>query len=677
MPPANNNLAAATVLTAGTTSYPGSSAGATAESGEFFGYSGRMNHATVWYVFFVGPTYTQAPQFKMVGDGALAGNTYLQGYTLAPGADPTWANINAGWFAGIGDFGSGAALNGPTSALAPGTAIFIQCGGDTYGVAADTGDTFTFSYTNASPGSPAAPPAGWGASAGGPVSPGGATAAGHSTATISPRFVRAAGISSGTVGCDVHGTVVTPDVAAGGSYARFANATLTPALDDAAGSSDVSVDSIHRVIPGLDPAAGVSFAAVTYTPDLSGNPPISLALDLSGHYLLTPDETADETVAELAADDWETEVNTDTASDDTGLVHAAMMAPAAPPAPVNYRAVPVVVIDMPAPIVTRGRPTMPAHVGLLPSSFTARQGPRHIHAEDPQAKHPRSPRPADETPPWAARWTVDDLPSPGDGFYWLGAPSAADGTSGISKAHQFWGEQDGKAPAWHSFYPYKPSVRAIDHYLPDGGIVHHPKGLHFNSQYVEHMWLEFAGPKPQPFTWAIAGMIAGYPERDYLHYILDAGRNPDRVGFPRLSADAVYADHTIRDGLNYRSLIAYGHHGQYLTARNNMWTNRTVRARTVPNYAPRMFFGVFDGVKSRVGAFQSRGLHMKSGAIDHGAPHRYYVLGRSQGVIGQRHASHLLIFEIRFWRKALSQDQLQANFDQVSSTWQFHKYRRG
>jgi hypothetical protein len=172
-------------------------------------------------------------------------------------------------------------------------------------------------------------------------------------------------------------------------------------------------------------------------------------------------------------------------------------------------------------------------------------------------------------------------------------------------------------------------------------------------------------------------MIAGYPERDYLHYILDAGRNPDRVGFPRLSADAVYADHTINDGLDYRSLIAYGHHGQYLTARNNMWTNRTVRARTVANYAPRMFFGVFDGSKSRVGAFQSRGLHVKSGAIDHGAPHRYYVLGRSQGVIGQRHASHLLIFEIRFWRKALSQDQLEANFDQVSSTWQFHKYRRG
>lgn len=337
---------------------------------------------------------------------------------------------------------------------------------------------------------------------------------------------------------------------------------------------------------------------------------------------------------------------------------------------------------MPTPVVVHGKPVVPAYMARLPSSTFALQGPHHIHAGDPAPVH--GPEgwvnpPPDEPTSWFGRWVVDDLPDPPNGgYYWLGDPSYADGTGNYSGGRTRWAPHAStpNAPAWRSFFPYKPSVRAFDSYLPDGGVVHHPKGVHLNSQFVEHMWLDFGGKRPQPFTWVIAGMIAGFPHTHYTHYLLDAGRNPDKVHFPRLSVGELYQGHRINDDLDYRNLISYSIDGQEMCTRHNTNGPHTLRSRVHNNVRPKMFFGVFNGKKSMTGAFGPNSRRHDVGTVDnsHAQAHRFYVMGRAQNHIDQDLASHFLVFEIRYWRAALTMDHLNAQYDQLSSTYKFNRY---
>lgn len=349
---------------------------------------------------------------------------------------------------------------------------------------------------------------------------------------------------------------------------------------------------------------------------------------------------------------------------------------------------PLTVLTMPTPAVLDGAPVSPAYWAKLPSTVTLHQGPSHIHAiKDPDPVwNPRtsgwSTPPPRASKPWSAHWTVRDLPDPsgfpGD-FYWLGAPSSADGTSGIRSACRQWAANGSTphAPSWHSFFPYKPSVRAYDSYLPGGDIVHHPKGVHFNSHFIEHMWADFGRARRQPFSWVIAAMVVSWPAQHYAHHLLDAGRNPDAVGFPRISAAACNTPRTINDGLDYRTVLAVTPDTISLTSRANASGNATVRCRSDAAHRPKMFFGIFDGASSRVGAYDTGAHRLRKGDTSNGPDqlHRYYVLGRKQNHISQDDASHLLVFEIRFWDIALTADDLDGQFDQLSSTYSFDRYR--
>lgn len=280
-----------------------------------------------------------------------------------------------------------------------------------------------------------------------------------------------------------------------------------------------------------------------------------------------------------------------------------------------------------------------------------------------------------------ARWTVDTLPDPGDGFYWLGDPTGADGTLGSSAATHQWspdGSSTSGTPSWRSFFPYKPSVTAVDHYLQGGGVVHHPKGVNFNPHYVEHMWLDFGSDHRQPFTWVIAGMVSNYPTPNYMHNFLDAGRNPDAVRFPRLPAEGPGVTRRIADNLPYRSWLGATVSTEYLSTRPQPHTGqKLIRARYNGHLRPKMFFGIFNGTSSYVGSYDP-GLHyIQRGTVDNGSAqhHRYYVLGREQGWIGRDHASQILVFEIRYWHQALTGDDLLGQYKQLASTWKFNQYR--
>lgn len=350
----------------------------------------------------------------------------------------------------------------------------------------------------------------------------------------------------------------------------------------------------------------------------------------------------------------------------------------------DNRAVPGVVITVPTPAVADGKPSLPAHWATFPADARLIQGPKHIHAiPDPDPVW----NPA--TGGWAVpppesgvgdyRWTVDSLPDPAhspDGWYWLGDPHGDPSPQPTPVGGHVWAA-DAKTggPSWHSFFPYRPSVSAADAHIPGQAPISHPRCIHCNSHYVEHMWLDFGKSVKQPFTWILVGGPSSDPYPGYQHHLLNAGRNPDDDGMPRLSASAVSVSRHLGDHLPYRtSLVATTSHAVMTTKS----ADQPLQLRLSAPFSPRMWVATFDGAHSRLAVFDPHGKRHVGGSVSTGTSyiHRYTVFGRDYGWISQRHASNLILFEIRFWHRALSLHDLNVQYEQLSTTYRFDQYRR-
>lgn len=356
----------------------------------------------------------------------------------------------------------------------------------------------------------------------------------------------------------------------------------------------------------------------------------------------------------------------------------------------RVRAVAGIVVNLPEPAISDGRPSLPDHWARFAGEAVLIEGPGHIHAiADPNPiwnpstsgwTFPPPPPPTGGGADSGAgdfRWSMDTLPDPGNypqGWYWLGdhqvpgeSHVVAGGDWGVSP-----GSQPG--PSWKSFYPYRPSVSAFDAHVPGEKQVHHAKGLHVNSHYVEHLWTDFTIPRRQPFTWIVVATVMSDPFAGYTHNILDSGHNPDDVGFPRLSASAVSTERRINDNLAYRTSLSVTGDTTMLTA----GIHAPLRAKGVGGHHPKMYIAIFDGNISTVGAYDPFAKVLAGGAAANADnfEHRYMVIGREQGWISQRHASNMLIFEVRYWARALTMADLDAQYAQLSSTHQFDAYKR-
>jgi hypothetical protein len=355
------------------------------------------------------------------------------------------------------------------------------------------------------------------------------------------------------------------------------------------------------------------------------------------------------------------------------------------------RAIPGIVITLPEPAISGGLPTLPLNWARFTADATLTQGPSDIHAIpdpnpiwNPDTGGWTYPPPAVSATPDTSgagdvRWTVDSLPDPAgfpNGWYWLGDPTSQDGTANIAAACRQWPPAvAGTGPTWNSFFPYKPSVNSHDSSIVGERIVHHPKGVHFNSAYVEHMWADFGGTQSQPFTFIVVATIMSDRSDGYRHRILDAGRNPDDVGFPRIPASPI-TNRRIADNLSYRTLLSSSTDITQMTTKTG---GKLLQHRIAPGHHPRMFAGVFNGSSSELYVRDPFGTYVAVGAVDPNTgttPHRFLVIGRENGWIGQGHASNLLVFEIRYWHHALTRVDLEAQYKQLSTTHQFDAYRQ-
>ena len=310
-------------------------------------------------------------------------------------------------------------------------------------------------------------------------------------------------------------------------------------------------------------------------------------------------------------------------------------------------------IDMPDPVIVQGRPYLPYVPIKTSSSMSFNISTSHIRVVDPPVPAPTPP--SGTTHFWS--WSALDLAD----------PPGSHGAYNLST----WGEHSGTGPSWQSSGTYRPSVADKVIYGTDNMYHTYSRVVHFDASNVEHMWIDL-GAHAQPFTWVICGMINYYPYRTYGHYLLDAGT-------PTPAKDIRY-DWKISDsGLAYRSLMLYQSRTAVMathTGADAVANGKHVIAPHDEIARPRVFFGVFNGNSSVIGSQDRYNKYAKAGRIDNHT-HRYFVLGRRQGNVSNNLASHMTLFEIRFFNKALGNAERAAQYKQLASKWLFNKYGSG
>lgn len=351
------------------------------------------------------------------------------------------------------------------------------------------------------------------------------------------------------------------------------------------------------------------------------------------------------------------------------------------------RAVTSIVVQLPEPAVSDGRPSLPDHWAKLSAQAVLIEGASHIHAIadpnpvwDPNTSGwsypppPVSPSPGGGDGGGDFRWSVDSLPDPdahSGNWYWLGD----NGGGGAPAGAAAWLTSPGSpaGPAWRSFFPFRPSVHAYDAYV-GGRKIHYSRGVLVNSHYAEHMWMDFGGSQVQPFTWVVVAMVMSDPFGGYQHNILDAGRNPNDVGFPRISASAVSTERRIADNLPYRTSLSVVSDTAQLTT----LFDAPLRTRGAGGVHPRMYAAVVNGASSQLGVYDPFSKNLVAGSVRNEAAsqHRFMVMGREQSWISQRHAANMMVFEIRYWHHALTHADLDGQYEQLSSTYQFDAFKR-
>ena len=310
----------------------------------------------------------------------------------------------------------------------------------------------------------------------------------------------------------------------------------------------------------------------------------------------------------------------------------------------TQRFVPIKTVTMGDTAIIDGKPVgSPTYWMQQDSSMTLAEGIDSIAVADPATSQANTP---------TFIWLADDLTAPTD----------ADGYN-LST----WPEHNG-GPSWYSTGAYRPNVRKRRfRSTKKGQYVTWDKSVYFEHNSVNHMWIDLgSGVGSQPYTVIIVGLIHSYPSATYGHYLLDAGKPT-----PTLN---VKKDHTIKDKLAYRSAMLFQQSSGLMGTHTKSDLTYGKHVRVKHNYRrfPRMFFGVFNGTKSRLGAFDKRFKFFKSGKVDNKTA-RYLVMGRRTNKVSDNLSAHMTVVEVQYFNRALSKAELKAQYRHIAGKYKFNK----
>jgi hypothetical protein len=351
---------------------------------------------------------------------------------------------------------------------------------------------------------------------------------------------------------------------------------------------------------------------------------------------------------------------------------------------IHRRTMPHIYLDMDTPAPIMGRPKSPKYWTRSTVDLNLTQYIGHLYAKpdtDPVWNSDTSSW--DYPPPTGGvgnkRWTVKSMPDPAtypDEFYWVGERTAADGTSGADPRTAQWAGDTStpSAEPWNSAYPYKPYLAHYRHYNDDDSYVDFPRSLHFNHATCAHMWMS-TELLHQPITWMFVAIIYRISGFNHQHTLLDSGVNTTRnVHTPtraKIQAGIPIYGH---EGTNNAAFMGVSNDSQY--GGTSFTRTKNPRAPRNAYWAPRVYFTVFNGTKTIVGNQSNKDKHWKTGTTQlDGTQFGNFIMGRKNGIVDTKSSAQMILFEVRFWSRALSAEELNAQYAQLSSTWKFSQFK--
>lgn len=323
---------------------------------------------------------------------------------------------------------------------------------------------------------------------------------------------------------------------------------------------------------------------------------------------------------------------------------------------VPIRTIKSVEVTMDEPAIIGGRPYVPVFWGKYQGGSSADNSKLHRVPEPPPPVldiGPPNPGNDNATTQWV--WRAADLSL----------------TSDLSK----WPEHDG-GPSWYSKGRYRPEVRNHTVFGKNGKYHTHSRTVYFNYRDCAHMWIDLGKNFSKDFTWVFCGIILDYPTARYGHYILDKGYNTPAVSpLPKTEAGAkILGDSGYRAAMLYqRNSSLQGSHTGNDLAKNG----KHIRIQNNYNPSPRMMYSIWNNGASdnrgSLGTYGRRYKKAKGGTIDSKTMRRF-VTGRRFNKVSTALASHMVLFEIRFFPRALSASELHRQYTNMASRYKFDKY---
>ena len=293
-----------------------------------------------------------------------------------------------------------------------------------------------------------------------------------------------------------------------------------------------------------------------------------------------------------------------------------------------------------APAILAGKPVQPQYWLKTDSMAVARQGPTRIRVIS-------DPDPDIEPVPVAFtyRWVASDLALTGDFM-------------------NSWPARSG-GPSWNSVFPYRPKLRAHQHYGAGPRRHTYSNMVFFNPDFAEHMWLDLGVTIPQPYSWVFIGIILSNPNARYQHWLLDAGK--------ATPVFAIGTDNAVDDKLSTRSALVVDRKSALISTSTKIERSPYVRSRH--DYAPRpkMFAGVYNGASSYVAAMDNHSRQIAKGKVAP-ASIRYLLTGRPQSRVSEQVSADMALLEIRLYSRALTKEQLAVIYTQQAATYRFNNY---
>lgn len=311
-------------------------------------------------------------------------------------------------------------------------------------------------------------------------------------------------------------------------------------------------------------------------------------------------------------------------------------------------------VDFEDPAIINGRPYSPRFWAKYPFSASTAGGIDVVPEPPPPVlTFPPNPKNQNSTTGWV--WYASDLNK----------------TTKLTK----WKEHSG-GPSWVSKNGYEPTVTDRIFFGKDGKYRTQSRVVYFDYRNVEHMWIDLGKTFKGDFTWIFCGIILNYPTARYGHYILDYGYNTPKVSpLPGTEASA-----KILGGGPYRAAMLYqrnstlqgSHTGNDLAA-----SGKHVRIPNNYHPSPRMMFSIWNNGsgdnKGTIGTMGRRYRQMKRGTIDNKS-FRRFVTGRRYNKVSKALASHMVLFEIRFFPRALTLTELERQYRNMASRYKFDRY---